>query len=58
MTTTKYKLKYRPFPHTTLTYSIKSYEVVDGVFIKFYDEKDKITLQYPVVKCEIIEVPQ
>jgi len=53
---TQFKLKYRPFPNITLTYTIKAYEVVDGVFVRFYDEKDKITIQYPVVKCEIIEV--
>ena len=56
MTQTKYRLKYRPFPNTTLTYHIDSYEIVDGVFIKFYDRRDDMSYSYPISKCEILEV--
>lgn len=53
---TKTIIKYRPFPNTTLTYTIKAYEVVDGVFVRFYDEKDRTIYSYPLVKCEILEM--
>lgn len=49
------KIKYRPFPNITLSYTVKSYEIVDNLFIRFYDLKDKKTYSYPIVKCEIEE---
>jgi hypothetical protein len=49
----KYKLVYITPDKIRLTFSIDSYEIVNGTLIRFYDDRKKETKLIPVSNVEI-----
>lgn len=53
---TKYKIKIKVNSGVTLHFKTSNYEIIDGVLIRFMDEKVNIRKLFPLVNCEIEEI--
>lgn len=51
-----FKIQVKTIQGTILTYTVKSYTVEDGDFIRFFDEKYKEYKSFHASNCEIKEI--
>lgn len=53
-----FRIQVKTIQGTILTYTVKSYTVEEGDFVKFYDEKYKEYKAFHASNCEIKELPE
>lgn len=53
----RYKISVLTLQNVNLTFHVASYEVVEGDFIVFVDEKTGQEKRFHASRCEISEVP-
>jgi len=56
---TKYKISVRTLQGVPLTFTVSSYQIVEGDFVEFIDERspERKKLKFHASNCEIAEVP-
>lgn len=54
----KYRIQYWPFQGSSLTFTVSEYEIIEGDFIQFTDEKTGKVKRLHSSRCEITEVQQ
>lgn len=53
-----FKIQVKTIQGTILTYTVQKYEIVDGDFVKFFDERTREIKLFHSSNCEIKEVTQ
>jgi hypothetical protein len=51
-----FRIQVRTIQDSTLTYTVQSYTIEEGDFVKFYDEKYKEYKLFHASRCEIKEI--
>lgn len=52
----KYLIQVQTIQNTTLTFTVSSYEIIDGDFVRFFDERRKEYKSFHASRCEIKEL--
>jgi len=52
----RYKIQYLTLQGKYLTFTVSKYEVTDGAFVEFTDEKNGQKKKFHSSRCEITEV--
>jgi len=53
----KYIIQVQTIQNTTLTFTVPSYEIIEGDFVRFFDERRKEYKSFHASRCEIKEIP-
>lgn len=54
----RFKISVKTIQGAILTFSVNKYEIEDGYFVKFLDEKTGRIKRFPSSSCEIQEVKE
>jgi len=54
----RYLIFVQTLQNNTLKFEVSSYEIIDGDFVRFFDERRKEFKSFHASRCEIKELPE